>query len=173
MGRVAKPVELSRNGRVELEAIISSGTNEARLVQRAKIILLCSEGKAINQIAEKLDIRPNTVIVWRDRYLIEGLNGLYDRSRPGKPVTYGEAFRNNVLQLLETPPPDGLASWDGPAIATRLNVSKDAVWRLLRQEGICLSRQRSWCVSTDPEFVPKAADIIGLYLNPPANAIVL
>lgn len=75
--------------------------------------------------------------------------------------------------MLETPPPDGLASWDGPTIADHLKVSKDAVWRLLRQEGICLSRQRSWCVSTDPEFVPKAADIIGLYLNPPANAIVL
>lgn len=58
-------------------------------------------------------------------------------------------------------------------LASHLKVSKDAVWRLLRKEGIALSRQRSWCVSTDPEFVPKAADIIGLYLNPPENAIVL
>ena len=169
MGRVAKSIELSPQEREELEAIVSSGTYEARLFQRAKIVLLCSEGIAINKIAEKLDIRPNTVIVWRDRYLEEGVDGLYDRGRPGKPVTYGGAFRNDVLQLLETPPPDGLASWDGPTIAAHLKVSKDAVWRLLRREGICLSRQRSWCVSTDPEFVPKAADIIGLYLNPPAN----
>jgi len=173
MGRVAKQVELCPQGRLELEAIASSRTYEARLVQRAKIVLWCSQGIAIKQIAEKLDIRPNTVIVWRDRYLEAGLEGLYDQERSGKPVTYGEAFRNKVLQLLETPPPDGLATWDGPAIAANLKVSKDAVWRLLRQEGICLSRQRSWCVSTDPEFVPKAADIIGLYLNPPANAIVL
>lgn len=173
MGRIAKPVVLSREEREELKTIASSGTHEARLVQRAKIVLLCSDGIGIKRIAEKLDIRPNTVIVWRERYLGEGLDGLYDRDRPGKPVTYGEAFRNDVLQLLETPPPDGLAVWDGPTVAARLNVSKDAVWRLLRQEGICLSRQRSWCVSTDPEFVPKAADIIGLYLNPPANAIVL
>jgi len=173
MGRVARSVELSAQEREELEAIVSSGTYEARLFQRAKIVLLCSEGTAVNKIAEKLDIRPNTVIVWRDRYLAEGIEGLYDRVRPGKPVTYGEAFRNDVLELLETPPPDGLASWDGSAVAAYLEVSKDAVWRLLRKEGICLSRQRSWCVSTDPEFVPKAADIIGLYLNPPANAIVL
>lgn len=173
MGRRAKPVKLSQQERVELEAIVSNKTNEARLVQRAKIVLLCSEGVAIHRIAEKLDIRPNTVIVWRDRYQKEGLAGLYDRDRSGKPITYGEAFRNTVLQLLEMPPPDGLASWDGPMIAKRLKVSKDAVWRLLRQEGIGLSRQRSWCVSTDPEFVPKAADIIGLYLNPPTNAIVL
>ena len=173
MGRVARPVVLNREEREDLKAIASSGTYEARLVQRAKIVLLCSDGIAIKRIAEKLDIRPNTVIVWRDRYLEEGLDGLYDRDRPGKPVTYGEGFRNDVLQLLETSPPDGLAAWDGATVAAHLNVSKHAVWRLLRQEGICLRRQRSWCVSTDPQFVPKAADIIGLYLNPPTNAIVL
>lgn len=173
MGRMAKPVKLNQQERVELETIVSNKTNEARLVQRAKIVLLCSEGVAIHRIAEKLDIRPNTVMVWRDRYREEGLAGLYDRDRSGKPVTYGEVFRNTVLQLLETPPPDGLASWDGPTIAKRLKVSKDAVWRLLREQGISLSRQRSWCVSTNLEFVPKAADIIGLYLNPPTNAIIL
>jgi len=155
MGRVAKPVDLSPQEREELETIVSSRTYEARLFQRAKIVLLCSEGAAIKKIAEKLDILPNTVIVWRDRYLEEGLDGLYDRERPGKPVTYGEAFRNEVLQLLETPPPDGLASWDGPTIAAHLKVSKAAVWRLLRREGICLSRRRSWCVSTDPSLSPR------------------
>jgi len=173
MGRVAKPVVLNREEGEELKAITSNGTHEARLVQRAKIVLLCSEGVAINKIVEKLDIRPNTVIAWRDRYREEGLEGLYGRERSGKPLIYGEAFRNEVLRLLETPPPDGLACWDGPTIAAHLKTSKDAVWRLLRQEGICLSRQRSWCVSTDPEFVPKAANIIDLYLNPPANVIVL
>ena len=110
MGRVAKPVELSSQEREELESIVTSQTYEARLYQRAKIVLLCSEGMAISKIAEKLDIRPNTVIVWRDRYLEEGVDGLYDRERAGKPVTYGEAFRHDVLQLLETPPPDGLSS---------------------------------------------------------------
>ena len=59
--------------------------------------------------------------------------GLYDQERPGNPITYGETFRDKVLQLLETPPPDGLTSWDGPAIAAHLKVSKVAVWRLLRQ----------------------------------------
>jgi transposase len=134
MGRVAKPVVLNREEREEPKAITSSGTHEARLVQRAKIVLLCSEGAAISKIAEKLDIRPNTVLAWRDRYREEGLEGLYDRERSGRPVTYGEVFRNEVLQLLQTPPPDGLACWDGPRIAAHLKTSKDAVWRLLRQE---------------------------------------
>lgn len=66
-----------------------------------------------------------------------------------------------------------MASWDGGSLATALGVSDDAVWRVLRKEGIQLQRHRSWCVSTDPEFAAKAADVIGLYLNPPQNALVL
>jgi len=78
-----------------------------------------------------------------------------------------------LLKLLEQPPPPGQACWDGPAAARVLKASPHAVWRVLRKEGICLTRQRSWCVSTDPEFTTKAADIVGLYLNPPENALVL
>lgn len=173
MGRAAEPIELDEKSESELKAIAANKTNEARLVQRAKIVLLCSKGVPIKQIAEKFDIRQNTVIDWRKRYASEGLSGLHDRARPGRPSTYDETFRHNVLKTLEEPPPHGLAVWDGPSLAEHIGTSKDAVWRLLRKEGICLSRQRSWCVSTDPEFVPKAADIIGLYLNPPVNAIVL
>jgi len=78
-----------------------------------------------------------------------------------------------VLELLEQPPPGGQAHWDGAADAGHLKTSTHAVWRVLRKEGICLSRQRSWCVSTDSEFAAKAADIVGLYLNPPENAFVI
>jgi transposase len=78
-----------------------------------------------------------------------------------------------VLDALEEDPPPGQATWDGPALAQHLGASDDAVWRVLRKEGIGLQRQRSWCVSTDPEFAPKAADIVGLYLNPPENALVI
>ena len=77
-----------------------------------------------------------------------------DRPRPGKP-------------------PAGLSGWDGGTLAETLAVSDVAVWRMLRKEGIQLRRHRSWCVSTDPEFVAKAADIIRLYLSPPQDALVL
>lgn len=173
MGRFAKAVDLNEPTKAKLEGIVSQRTNEARLVQRAKIVLLCSQGMPVKQIAEKLDIRANTVIDWRKRFEQEGIEGLYDKPRPGKPVSYDETFRNQVLQTLGEPPPHGQSAWDGPTLAAHLKTSKDAIWRLLKKEGICLSRQRSWCISTDPEFVPKAADIIGLYLNPPQNAIVL
>ncbi len=173
MPKRPKVLKYSEEQKKALEKMASSQTMEARLVQRAKIILKCLEGKPHWQVARELEIRPNTVSDWRRRFESEGISGLNDRPRSGKPVEYGGEFRNNVLSLLEQPPPDGLASWDGSEVAKHLNVSPHAVWRLLRKEGICLSRQRSWCVSTDPEFIPKAADIIGLYLNPPKNAFVI
>lgn len=146
---------------------------EARLVERARIVLGCLEGKLVGTIARSLNVRPNTVIDWRRRFETEGIAGLRDRPRSGKPPRYTADFRNQVLSALEKPPPRGQATWDGPALAKHLKTSVHAVWRLLRKEGICLARQRSWCVSTDPEFAVKAADIVGLYLNPPENALVL
>jgi len=137
------------------------------------MVLGCIDGEPVSQIARRLRVRPNTVIDWRSRFEREGPTGLLDRSRSGKPIQYGTDFRKQVMELLEKPPPQGQAHWDGPGVAEQLNTSVHAVWRVLRKEGICLSRQRSWCVSTDPEFTAKAADIVGLYLNPPENALVI
>jgi len=83
------------------------------------------------------------------------------------------AFRDRVLALLEQKSPSHMSRWDGPALAEKLGASVYAVWRVLRREGIYLERLRSWCVSTDKQFAPKAADIVGLYLNPPLNAVIL
>ena len=167
------PLVCDEKERLAVEKLLRSRTDEVRLVLRARIIAGCMKGESIAQIAQRLGVRPNTVVQWRRRFEKEGSAGLRDRPRPGKPKKYGAEFRKSVLHLLEERPPAGQACWDGPAVARRLNVSVHAVWRLLRRKGICLSRQRRWCVSTDPEFAPKAADIIGLYLDPPQNALVL
>ena len=124
-------------------------------------------------MARELGVSIPTVSKWRKRFALWGLRGLRDEPRSGKPVTYGGVFRNHVLTLVEQPPPPGMSHWDGPAVAEKLDASVYAVWRVLRREGIYLQRLRSWCVSTDKEFAPKAADIVGLYLNPPLNALVL
>jgi transposase len=163
----------SEEERKMLEVWAHSRTMEARLVERARMILGCLEGKRIASIAQDAKVRSNTVIEWRHRFEKHGIQGLYDLPRSGKPAQYGTEFRNQVLAVLEEPPPEGQAAWDGPAVAKHLKASPHAVWRVLRKEGIFLSRQRSWCVSTDPEFSTKAADIIGLYLDPPVNALVL
>ena len=173
MARKARIPRCTDKDRKTIEEWASSRTLEARLVQRAKIIKGCLDGVPITQLAKELGVRPNTVIVWRDRFDVDGVEGLRDRPRAGKPPTYDRAFRDRVLRTLEEAPPKGQAKWDGAALAARLDVSDDAVWRVLRKEGISLARQRSWCVSTDPEFTSKAADIVGLYLNPPQNALVI
>lgn len=173
MPRKAPIPSCSEKDRQSLEGWASSRSMEARLVERARIICKLLAGEAVGKVASDLNIRPNTVIEWRNRFTAQGIAGLHDRPRSGKPPKYDLEFRKQVLKTLELPPPSGQACWDGPAIARHLGASDDAVWRVLRKENICLARQRSWCVSTDPEFAPKAADIIGLYLSPPEKALVI
>jgi transposase len=141
-------------------------------VERARIILACLEGKEIRRVARGLRVFVPSVSKWRRRFALWGLRGLRDLPRPGKPVRYDAAFRNRVLALLEETPPPGMSHWDGPAVAEKLDAGVHAVRRVLRRDGIYLQRRRSWCVSTDKEFAPKAADVVGLYPNPPLNAVV-
>jgi transposase len=173
MPRYAPQLNCSAEDKASLIAVVKSRTAEARDVERARIILACLEGKEIQEVARELTVSIPTVTKWRQRFALWGLRGLRDQLRPGKPVKYDAAFRNRVLALLEQPPPPGMSHWDGPAVAEKLDASIHAVWRVLRREGIYLQRRRSWCVSTDKEFAPKAADVVALYLNPPVNAVVL
>ena len=142
-------------------------------MERARIVLARLEGKEIQQVARELRVSIPTVTKWCERFSLWGLKGLRDQPRSGKPRKYNAAFRNSVLALLEQPPPSGMSHWDGPEVAKKLESSVYAVWRILRREGIHLQRHRSWCVSTDKEFAVKAADVVGLYLEPPLNAVVV
>lgn len=173
MARKATAITSTPEDIKKLERLISAHSTEQRIVRRAKMVLMCHEGRQIKDIAAELGERPNTVILWRDRYMKNGPDGLMDAHRSGRKVIYGEETRNAILKKLEQAPPNGLARWDGPTLSDALNISVDAIWRILRKEGIQLSRQRSWCVSTDPEFTAKAAEIVGLYLAPPDNAVVI
>src|SRR5271169_4204311 len=173
MPRHAPVLKCTAEVESHLLATSKSRTEEVRAVERARIILACLEGKEIQQVARELETSVPTVSKWRKRFAQQGLAGLRDRPRPGKPPVYGSAFRDRLLALLEQPPPTGMSHWDGPSVAEKLEASVHAVWRALRREGIYLQRLRTWCVSTDPEFAPKAAEVLGLYLNPPLNALVL
>lgn len=173
MARVAVALSCTAEVMSELERLSRSRSGQVRMAARARIVLACLSGKRNDEVAAQMGLRPNTVGQWRRRFAERGLAGLRDAPRPGKPAKYGAQLRDRLLAQLELPPPEGMASWDGRSLAKALSVSDDAVWRVLRKEGIQLRRRRSWCVSTDPEFAAKAADVMGLYLNPPHNALVL
>ena len=173
MTRIAIALSCSEEVMAELERLSRSRSGEVRLAERARIVIACVHGRRNDEVAREIGVRPNTVGRWRRRFAAHGIAGLRDEPRSGKPAKYGVALRDRILSQLELPPPAGMASWDGGSLALALGVSDHAVWRVLRKQGIQLQRHRSWCVSTDPEFAAKAADVIGLYLNPPQNALVL
>jgi transposase len=174
MPRVAVPLKCEPSTLRELERLSRSRTDEARMVERAQIILACLSGKRNDEVAAEHGTQATTVSTWRKRFAEQGLAGLHDHARPGKPPKYPlTELKQRILAKLEESPPPGMATWDGGTLANELSVSDDAVWRILRKEGIQLRRRRSWCVSTDPEFAAKSADIIGLYLAPPQKALVL
>ena len=174
MTRAATPIVLSESERATLEAWTRSGSTEQRHAERARIILAAGEGPGTLEIAERLGTRPARVSKWRTRFARERLAGLADEPRPGARVRYGPETDRRILALLDEPPPDGHATWTGKLLAEALgDVSAVHVWRVLARERISLRRRRSWCLSTDPEFAQKAADIVGLYLDPPENALVI
>lgn len=174
MSGVATPIELMEEGRETLEAWVRKTTTEQRLVQRARIVLEAATGKATKEIAVSVQMRPATVSKWRTRFAEDRLAGLQDAPRSGKPASYDGTTERRILSQLDEPPPEGYATWTGGLLAKALgDVSAIHVWRTLRKHGIHLQRRRSWCLSTDPQFAQKAADIIGLYLDPPENAVVI
>jgi len=166
MSKIAPTITCAPEDRQKLERLATSRTESKQMVERARIILGCLTGKRVTEIARQCHTRSNTVIKWRQRFVSAGLKGLRDAPRRGPKRRYDDTFRKQILAVLEQSPPAGQATWDGRAVARAVGGSAHAVWRVLRREGICLQRRRSWCVSTDPEFVAKAADIVGLYLNP-------
>jgi transposase len=160
--------------RIQLGSLVSKTTTEQRMVQRARIVLEAAEGKASKEIAVKLKLRAATVSKWRTRFYRDRMAGLADAPRPGKRAKYDERTEKRILSQLDAPPPAGYATWTGGLVAKALgDVSPHQVWRVLKRHGIHLQRRHSWCVSTDPEFAQKAADIVGLYLDPPEDAIVI
>lgn len=173
MARPARKVELSPEVKAELEKITASRTVNAGLHRRARMILQCADGWKIADIAQEHRAAESTVMLWKNRFLEHGIAGLADAKRSGRPPVYGEEFKTDILAKLDEAPPAGYSQWDGVLLAENTGYSKDAIWRFLRSQRICLARKRTWCVSTDPLFAAKSADIVGLYLAPPENALVI
>lgn len=170
----ARGITLTPEEKSELESMVRRPTSAARDVFRAGVILQAARGASNEGIAVALKTRPATASKWRGRFLRDRLPGLQDAPRPGKPAIYDRNSERRILKQLDQTPPPGYARWNGTLLAAALqDISADHIWRVLRKHGISLERRRRWGVSTDPCFAQKAADVVGLYLNPPEHALVL
>src|SRR5882757_6690743 len=148
----AREVHLSRKDRKVLEACSRSPTTLQRDLKRARIVLLAAAGRSTRSIAKEVGVQP----------------------RIGKQPIYTKTTDKRILKLLDKPPPQGFARWTGPLLAEALgDVDVQYVWRFLRSHKIDLAARKSWCESNDSNFTAKAADVVGLYVAPPAKAIVL
>ena len=173
MSRKAVNIALNEIERHQLERWSRAHQSPRALAERAQIILLAAQGLPNDAIAEQLRFRRARVSKWRRRFAAQRCAGLSDAPRPGQPVKYGAELEQRLLAQLDTPPPRGYATWNGRRLAQTLGVPAHWAWAVLRRHQISLQRRRSWCLSTDPEFTRKAADIVGLYLHPPEKAVVL
>jgi transposase len=170
----AESITLTSDEMATLRAWTRGGRTPQRQTFRARIILRAAAGEGTNAIAAVLETRPATVSKWRRRFAAGRLAGLSDAARPGAPRKYTAQTERRILAQLDEAPPSGYTRWNGRLVAAALgDVPPDQVWAVLRRHRISLERRRSWCVSTDPEFTAKAADLVALYLHPPENAIVL
>ena len=170
----ATEIKLMEEEQQILKSWVSKGTTEHRLGERARIVLEAAAGKTTTEIAQSLQKRQATVSKWRTRFAQFRVAGLEDAPRPGKAAKYDQETEKRILAQLDCSPPVGYATWTGKLVAKALgDVSQHQVWRVLRKHSIHLQRRHSWCISTDPQFTQKAADVVGLYLNPPDNAVVI
>jgi putative transposase len=172
-GRPKKPIILSDQEHEQLTSIVRSRSLPHGLVTRAQIVLMAAEEVTSNEIAKKVGLSAQSVCKWRQRYLQQGISGLHDELRPGRPRSVSdEQVATLIRKTLNTKPKDG-THWTIRSMAKETELSRPTVHRVWKAFGLQPHRQRHFKLSTDPFFVEKLRDIVGLYLNPPDKAMVL
>jgi len=163
---------LSEDQHLELSRIAQSRSLPAGYVFRAKLVLMMSEGVSYSSIKLRLGTTAPTASRWKQRFLAAGLDGL-DTTHPGQqPSVLTAKLRAQILAATRKPPKDGSTHWSCRKLAAALGLSKDAVHRVWQQAGLKPHRLERYMASDDPDFETEAADIIGLYLNPPEHAAI-
>jgi len=171
------PLVVSDDDRDELGSWVRSRTIDHRYAQRARIVLLAADGVSNRSIGETVGMHYNQVAVWRSRFAEFGVDGLFDEERPGRPPVYTHDDVIRLVSFITELPPDGSTRWTMDALAARMNehgcaISASQVWRICQALDLKPWQTQSWMTSHDPDFWEKAADVCGLYLDPPANAVV-
>jgi putative transposase len=159
--------------RLQLQSMVRSRSMPHSLVRRARIILLSGDGQSNREVGRRCGVSAPAVGHWRHRYQERGLAGLHDELRPGRPRTHDDEQVAELIKLVLERKPDHANQWSVRSAAAACGISKSTVGRYFALFGLQPHRSRSFKLSTDPFFVEKVRDIVGLYLNPPDKALVL
>ena len=163
---------LSHTTRAELQAITRSTRTPAGFAQRARLILALAEGRVYTELTAQFGVAASTVSRWKRRFLARGIAGLHDAPRSGRPDRLSPALEARIIAATQKRPPKPYTHWSVRRMAQRMGVSPATVHRVWQRAGLKPHRLERYVASPDPDFERKAADIIALYLNPPAHAAV-
>ena len=173
-GRPKLELVLTQDEQLQLESLGRSRSLPISLTLRAKLVLACVAGAANSDVAQRYQVSPATVGKWRRRFIDLRLSGLHDELRPGKPRTINdERVAELVNTTLHTKPADGSTHWSVRSVAGQTGISKTSVHRYFKMFGLQPHRSETFKLSNDPFFIEKLRDVVGLYLNPPDNALVI
>ena len=174
MARHSAPIPVSEEQKQELLAMQRSTKIEKRYSQRAAVILLSAEGKTVDYIIEHSGLSRPVVNKWRQRFRKSGMAGLQDAPRSGKPSTITAEQKAMVIDKACSKPEGGYTNWSQRRIAEKVGISQSKVHQILKEADLKPHKTEYWCgKSPDPEFEQKMINIVGLYMKPPENAIVL
>jgi transposase len=149
-------------------------TTAQALAARSRIVLACAKGGTVWAVAAELGVSRDMVPKWRRRFLQHRLEGLVDEPRPGRPRTVGDdQVEKVIVTTLEKAPPKGGTHWSTRSMAKATGMSQTTVSRIWRAFGLKPHQVETWKLSTDPQFIDKVRDVVGLYLDPPERALVL
>jgi transposase len=174
MGRPLPPLVLAGEERQLLEQWARRAKTAQALALRSKIVLACAEGLPNKEVAARFSVTPQMVGKWRARFVARRLEGLSDEPRPGQPrkIT-DEKVEEVIVKTLERAPPNGDTHWSTRSMASVAGLNQTAVSRIWRAFGLKPHREQTWKLSSDPQFIEKVRDIVGLYMDPPEHALVL
>lgn len=165
-------LELTQSEREELERRVRSRKGRAEDARIARVLLLLDEGATYTGIQEAVECSAPFISKWKKRFLADRLAGLYGRYRGRRANVLTPRLEARILSWTQKPPPDGSTHWSTRRLAKKLGIDHMAVARTWRKHGIQPHRFERYMASNDPDFETKAADVIGLYMNPPQNAVV-
>ena len=172
-GRPKKALTVSAEERQTLEQWVRRPKTAQRLALRANIVLRCAEGLANVEVARQLRITGATVCKWRQRFVEDRLDGLSDEPRPGTPHSITDAQVEDVITRTLESKPDNATHWSTRGMAKAVGLSQTAVVRIWQAFGLKPHKSETFKLSTDPLFIDKVRDVVGLYLSPPEKALVL